>query len=144
MFIDTDKGLIPLRRVLRAYEYRKDSRDRVGLRLDDDSEANCSERQFQVATSTVIPAAPGYFVVYIDEESTTETVENNKTAIIAWAIGALDVPIPITANGMWDGSGDYQPIMQPDGRVVYDECSRSVEEAIAEMRRIKTLARDAA
>lgn len=87
-------------------------------------------------SKTIIPAQPGFFVVYIDAEDEPVYVETSP--VVAWEIETLKNGVdanPIT----YDGQGDIHGVVFPDGRArhyVLEETFGSVNEMAAEVRRL--------
>jgi hypothetical protein len=122
-FISTTEGFLNANHITRVWELpepRKEHGRLVGFAIEyvDPSDppgvlniAYTWRRSIDLLTGEIVPAAPGYSVVMIDDEDNTVFTVG---AVIAWNIDEL-MPSPITDAGHIEQ--DYA-ILEPNGEVV--------------------------
>jgi hypothetical protein len=123
MFIQTrNRGKIALSRVRQAIRADAHDVELYGARGEHLGVAAAWE--FEELTSRIIPAAPGWFVVYA--ELNAEPPRVSKMPIIAWRLSADHGAVPVLYSSLCDNP---QGVLSPDGRVEIqdDGCFDSVE-----------------
>ncbi|GGE74975.1 hypothetical protein [Sphingomonas prati] len=112
------------------------------VQMDDGNEVIIYDNEIpEVSYLGVIPATPGYSLArfFLDEDP----VFVRRTPILAWFATPDGKLVPATAEGVWDGVQEDQPIEYPDGRVT-DGCDgeypNADEFAQAKLRNQKVLA----
>jgi hypothetical protein len=71
------------------------------------------ERDVDLLTGALVPAAPGYSVVMVDDERHTVFTAG---PVLAWCVAA-GASMPVTADGLVDINGQDFGILEPNGEV---------------------------
>ncbi len=91
------------------------------------SEVKTFFKDFNKITHTIVPALPGYYTLFNDEERKKIDIDSS---VIAWDIEKEEIvdinnnlnifihPTPITINGRGDDISNYAGILNPDGTII--------------------------